>query len=100
MPTGQRRVTAVTIATGLGDTQQALLRCMDDRQARTTVEAAAHAGLDSDAAAKAMTRLHAHWYVEPVPPRRWVITEEGRVAIEILRAWDFLALQRRRPVRR
>ena len=96
MPTGQRTRDAVTVALDMGDVQRTLLRCMDDGQTRTTRDAAVHSGLSIEQAGRAMSALCGHRYVEPVAPRRWVITEDGRVAIEILRAWNFLALQRRR----
>jgi ADP-ribose pyrophosphatase YjhB (NUDIX family) len=91
-----RRASPFTIAVGLGPTQRAVLRCMADGCARSVAEAATHAGLSVGQTRNAMSTLHRHGYTTPAPPRKWVIAAEGHTAIDILRAHDFLEIQRQR----
>lgn len=91
-----RRASTFTVAVGLGSSQRAVLRCMADGYPRTVAEAATHAGLTLGQSRNAMSTLHRHGFTKPAPPRKWVITIEGRITIDILRAHDFLELQRQR----
>jgi ADP-ribose pyrophosphatase YjhB (NUDIX family) len=94
-----RHASTFTVAVGLGSSQRAVLRCMADGCARSVAEAATHAGLTLGQTRNAMSTLHRHGFTKPAPPRKWVITTEGRTTIDILRAHDFLEIhrQRRKP---